>query len=313
MGSKGVEMSAGPRGKRMLLLGAGFSKNWGGRLAKEVWADVFTSKAVQVRERVRQALLKERSFEAVMEDVLTGKTYDSEDRKAIIDAVTGTFRRMDELYSQNMITVTSRRINYYTLISFLSKFSGSVLFTLNQDTLIEKLLQLHHHIRFDTPNVPPHNQVSDEGPVLPILPNSEGITFIKLHGSYNWATSDGTPVMVIGINKSAQISGSWLLTKYRNTFQAELKTGGVKLFVAGYSFSDEHVNESIAMAVKQYQCKIFIWDPVHPLDSLKGPTCQDILNGLIGWEPRLIDEVMPTKGVIQLAEEPNQIFPTFFD
>ncbi len=296
----------------MLLLGAGFSKNWGGRLAKEVWADVFTSRAIQARERVRQALLNEQSFEAVMEDVLTGKAYDSEDRKAIIEAVTGTFRRMDELFAQKMITVTSKRINYATLISFLSRLSGSFLFTLNQDNLIEQLLQLRQ-ITFDTPNVPCHGQVSDDGPVSPIQPSSGSIRLIKLHGSHNWTTSDGTPVMVIGKNKSNLIAGSWLLTKYRNTFEAELKSGGVKIFVIGYSFGDEHVNEIISMAATQHQCKIFIWNPEHPLDMLREPKRQEILHGLIGWEPRLIDEVMPVKGTTQIPDEPNQIFPTFFD
>jgi hypothetical protein len=65
-------MSVSQYGKMMLR---------GGRLAKEVWADVFTNSAVQARDRVRQALLNERSFEAVMEDVPTGKAYDSEIEK----------------------------------------------------------------------------------------------------------------------------------------------------------------------------------------------------------------------------------------
>ena len=105
--------------KRMLLLGAGFSKNWGGRLARDVWADLFTNSTVQAQERVRTALLNERSFEAVMEDVLTSTDYDSEDRHAIIKSVTATFQRMDTLFIQKMIRARDKEINYGTLNEFL--------------------------------------------------------------------------------------------------------------------------------------------------------------------------------------------------
>src|ERR1700688_4807394 len=93
----------GDFGKRVLLIGAGFSKNWGGRLANEVWADVFSSPAVQRQLRLRQALLHERSFEAVMEEVLTGADYDAADRRAMVGAVVRTFERMDELYKKTII------------------------------------------------------------------------------------------------------------------------------------------------------------------------------------------------------------------
>src|ERR1700682_1476294 len=138
--------------KRMLLLGAGFSKNWGGRLARDVWADLFTNPTVQTRERVRRALLNEKSFEAVMEDVLTGTNYDSADRQAIIKAVVNTFQRMDNLFIQKMIPAKDKEINYGTLYEFLSLFSGTCLFTLNQDTLLERLLQ-QRPIPFRTPYV----------------------------------------------------------------------------------------------------------------------------------------------------------------
>jgi hypothetical protein len=101
-------------GKRVLLVGAGFSKNWGGRLANEVWADVFSSSAVQCQHRLRQALIRERSFEAVMEDVLTGANYDAADRQAMIGAVVKTFVRMDELYRKTTISA-DKAINYATL------------------------------------------------------------------------------------------------------------------------------------------------------------------------------------------------------
>ncbi|MGH6811705.1 MAG: SIR2 family protein [Methylocella sp.] len=307
-------MSVSQSGKRMLLLGAGFSKNWGGRLAKEVWADVFTNSTVQARERVRQALLNERSFEGVMDDVLTGEDYDSEDLQAIIESVTKTFRRMDTLFMTKSINATRSRLNYGTLTSFLSKFSESVLFTLNQDTLLERLLQ-YSLIAFDTPYVQRFDdaKIPDEQPASSSQATSGNISIVKLHGSHTWSNSEGVPVMVLGISKSQRIAGSWLLTEYKKTFEEALYSGGVRLLVMGYSFGDKHVNEIIATAASHHQCRIFVWNPNHPLDMLQEPKQREILGGLMGWEPRLIDEVMPAIGQIQTPDDPNEIFPEFFN
>jgi SIR2-like domain len=299
---------------RMLLLGAGFSKNWGGRLASEVWADVFTNSNVQTRERVRKALLNQRSFEVVMENVLTDANYDSADRRAIVDSVTATFKRMDNLFIQTMINAIDKELNYATLKYFMSQFSGSVMFTLNQDTLLERLLQAWS-IAFDTPYVQQFDvaKISDERPASSFQATSGRIRIVKLHGSHTWLNSEGVPVMVLGINKSQTIAGSWLLTEYQNMFEAALGSGGVRLLVMGYSFGDKHINELIATAASRHQCKIFVWNPKHPLDMLQEQEQEQraILGGLMGWEPRRIADIMPATAGIRIAD--YQIFPEFFN
>jgi hypothetical protein len=310
--TKGDGMSTG----QLLLLGAGFSKNWGGRLASEVWADVFTNSAIQARDRVRKALLNERSFEAVMEDVLTGSGYDSEDRQAITKSVTDTFQRMDNLFAQKMILATDRLVNYATVKAFLSAFSGGFLFTLNQDTLLEQLLQ-QWTIPFRTPYVQQSGtaNIPDARPTS-VPTETPGITsVVKLHGSHTWRNSQGSPVMVIGENKSKTIAGSWLLTEYKSIFETVLNSGGVRLLVIGYSFEDEHINQAIGTATSSHQCKVFIWNPKHPLDMLdeKKQEQREILSGLIGWEPRLLRDVMPALGGgIRIPDALNDIFPGFF-
>jgi hypothetical protein len=70
--------------------------------------------------------------------------------------------------------------------------------------------------------------------------------YVKLHGSFNWRSSDGHSRMVIGKNKRGQIASEPLLEFYFNTFEKELSQKYGRLFVIGYSFLDEHINEVIA-------------------------------------------------------------------
>lgn len=289
--------------KSILLIGAGFSKNWGGRLASEVWADVFTNGAVQARERVRKALLNERSFEVVMENTLTDPNYDWEDQLAISGAISTTFKRMDDLFASTMIYAIDKEVNYATLKHLIKRFSGSFIFSLNQDTLLEKLLQ-HWSVPFATPYVQQIGtaKIPDDRPASAAYqPDARSITLVKLHGSRTWINSEGVPLMVIGVGKARMIAGSWLLTEYRNIFEAALSSGSVRLMVMGYSFADTHINEIIATAASRQQCGVFVWNPNHPLDMLSGQKA--ILDGLIGWEPRRLADMMPATGVIRTADE----------
>jgi hypothetical protein len=298
----------GDFGKRVLLIGAGFSKNWGGRLANEVWADVFSSPAVQRQLRLRHALLNERSFEAVMEDVLTGADYDAADRRAMVGAVVRTFERMDELYKKTIISA-DKAINYATLHNVLRRFQNGAgyLFSLNQDRLLEMLLEnrISHQMPHVAPGAP--HRIPSQRPNL--LSNAYSISLnpVKLHVCHTWINENGVPVMVIGKQKDAQIAGSWLLTEYENLFEAVLSSGDVRLLAVGYSFRDSHINKIIGDAVSQHQCKVFVWDPAHPLDVLD-TTAHDayartILDGLIGWEPRTIADLMPAVRTIQISDE----------
>jgi|ERR1700674_3093044 len=295
--------------KRVLLVGAGFSKNWGGRLASEVWADVFSNSAVQRQEHVRQAMLRERSFEAVLEEVLTGAYYNSDDQRAIIEAITQTFERMDELYRKTIIS-KDKLINYATLQFVFRRFkqTAGYFFTLNQDRLLELILD-NRAISYQIPHVPQIAQIRIPNERPSSLPNtySTSLNLIKLHGCYTWTNSEGAPVMVVGKEKEKKIAGSWLLTEYQKVFDSVLNSGSVRLLIIGYSFRDTHINKIIGRAVSQHQCKVFVWDPMHPLDTLNENSGEEnraaILGGLTGWEPRSIQEVMPAVRVIQIADE----------
>jgi hypothetical protein len=169
---------------------------------------------------------------------------------------------------------------------------------------------LQNKLLFETPYVQDFaaSTISDARPVTPFAPASGKIRVVKLHGSHTWINKEGVPIMVIGTNKSKTIAGSWLLTEYKNMFEEALNSGSVRLLVMGYSFKDAHVNKAISTAAASHQCRVFVWNPNHPLDMLKGE--RTICNGLMGWEPRSIVDVMPSAGGISIADE--GVFSEFF-
>jgi DNA-binding NtrC family response regulator len=57
-----VEPDIGRFSRSTILTGAGWTRNWGGRLAEELWQDLMGHRAVQNNDRLRSLLIGERSF-----------------------------------------------------------------------------------------------------------------------------------------------------------------------------------------------------------------------------------------------------------
>src|ERR1700730_2224136 len=89
-----VNLDIGNFSKRTILTGAGWTRNWGGRLAAEVWQDLMGHRTVQNNARLRELLLEESSFEATL-----GKTqaepFTPADRQAFEQALLDAFVAMD--------------------------------------------------------------------------------------------------------------------------------------------------------------------------------------------------------------------------
>jgi hypothetical protein len=127
--------------------------------------------------------------------------------------------------------------------------------------------------------------------------------YIKLHGSYNWLSSDGSNAMVIGLDKESYISREPLLRQYFAIFKEVLALPNRKLLVIGYNFRDKHINEIIAISIKNHGLKLFVLSPESPKqfvnkfflrdeeygfplnESKEYPFGDLILNGLTGYYP----------------------------
>ena len=93
--SSGAAMpDIGTFSNRTILTGAGWTRNWGGRLAEELWQDLMGHPAVQNNSRLRELLLDERSFEVALGRI-QAEPFTAADRQAFQQALLDAFVAMD--------------------------------------------------------------------------------------------------------------------------------------------------------------------------------------------------------------------------
>jgi hypothetical protein len=118
----------------VLLTGAGFSKNWGGRLAREVTNDLMSR--LQGNQHLLQ-LLNRANFEDVLAQVqgeIGSSNRESENRLNLLqDAITSVFDRMNHQFEERQFEFSNDVA--HSIQKFLVRFDA--IFTLNQDLLLE--------------------------------------------------------------------------------------------------------------------------------------------------------------------------------
>ena len=243
--------------------------------------------------------------------------FTDEEQEAIKTATWDAYEHIDrvilnEIAFSNpnwMIGIETFLINF-GLLNNTNKEKNSFIFTLNQDLLIERILYTlpdghPNRQRFRNLSIPglenelgwwfkgrnSENLTKDYLYVLPnedelkikksVLSNKEAFFLIKLHGSYNWKSYDGSDMMVIGKGKLKQINHEPLLDWYSKIFRSVLCQKERRLLIIGYGFGDAHINEIISEAVKEYQLKIYLLTEESP-DRLKEKLCS--LNSVIKTE-----------------------------
>lgn len=256
-----AELDIGTFSKRTILTGAGWTRNWGGRLAGEVWQDLMGHRAVQNNPRLRALLLEECSCEAALGRA-QAEPFTPADRQAFEQALLDAFIAMDwEIARPDH----DPWINIYKVQDLLFRFWGQrgdrvnagYMFTLNQDLWPERHLYNEHACGAAGPSLPgiqrrPTNQrlfttdiarYGDGFIMQPVGdPGAQGrlrgsFNVIKLHGSFNWRSVDGRNAMVVGTGKGAQIAAHPLLSWYWEIFRRVLIAGDVRLMIVGYGFA----------------------------------------------------------------------------
>ena len=200
----------------ILLTGAGFTKNFGAPLAKELWGVILGNPVLDFAPEVRRILLHDFDFESVYNNVMRGTRLpvgDERDwniqKQALRNAVKEAYEYIDfKIRDFRFGRDSPYPVNIYKVQDFIASFAGNsqkpgFFFTLNQDLFVERqyyngqrptLPGIKHRSNWFTTN---NNESLDADRVL-IPEDRTGILddspfyYLKLHGSSNWYSSDAT-------------------------------------------------------------------------------------------------------------------------
>ena len=298
----------------ILLTGAGFTCNFGGFLAKEMWALIFNHSEVGKYPQLKELLKDDFDYESIYYGVIEGNEFNEDEKKALTDAVFSAYKKLDDKIRKYRSLGKKQPVSINNVSKFIERFSGypaytgrnntkGFFFTLNQDLFIERY--------YSSPNFKPitlgvsqptisQDEEYDEKTHSVTLPlaadiertnplSSSKFFYVKLHASWNWYSSNGMRKMVIGRNKINQINTEPTLMRYLDIFKEVLLNKNVRFFVIGYGFADEHINKVIADSIEQNSLKLYILNPTDPenfkCDLCKKPLGQMIFSGLIGYYP----------------------------
>jgi len=275
--------------KNILLTGAGFTKNFGGFLAEEMWAQILVHPEVQKEWKVIEFMHNEFNYEKVYYEIMHEQSYLSvpQYKKAIHNALMQVYENLDYRIHNNYPD------SHEGIFQLINLFKGAedevgLVFSLNQDLYIERLF-MHKSIEdlmlpgldndpYKTGwqkyiNTVGYNYLKLENEIDIRLPVKK-LNYIKLHGSCNWKSRDGSNAVVIGLNKKDAIDREPLLKEYYRVFQEALFQKDVKLLVIGYGFGDDHINEIISKSLEyidnnEERMKLYVVSPEPPSEFKK--------------------------------------------
>ncbi len=319
--------------EKILLTGAGFTHNFGGPLATEMWAWIFNSKFIQSERSLRELMLKDFDFESVYYKVMEGK-YKADQKKAMQEAVLTAFDRLDKIireYNDNeQSSVNLSLVRENLLNRFYQQGKRCFIFTLNQDLFLERKYSEGHRPYLpgikqnQTWFTPSCREVMQRTYHYPDLPTSDQLNeikenelhnrnffYIKLHGSYTWISSQGSDLLVIGRGKTAKIKNEPLLKWYFELFQEVLFKPNRKILIIGYGFRDDHINEVLSEAISRYGLEIYIVSPVSPekfKNNLIRTSRYKIWLGLTGYFPFTLERMYNRSGLTQVGRSLTEHF-----
>ncbi|PRC92733.1 SIR2 family protein [Solimicrobium silvestre] len=310
----------------LLLLGAGFSRNWGGWLAGEAFEYLLGCPEVACNSHLQQLLWRnqpaggfENALAEVQANFIKSPQEHTKNLQDIQNAVTRMFEDMNRGFLEHP-DFEFQQARERMVGTFLTRFNA--IFTLNQDLLLEHYyidqnITLLSNGRWTGSDLPGMRPAPSGGTAIPNswaerswTPSSEDFNlaermqpYFKLHGSSNWKEKHGAPMLIMGGNKIREIGLSPVLLWYHQKFEECLNKPNAKLFVIGYGFRDKHINEVIIRAINENGLKMFviapeggdlarIANPTHTA-SIRVETSLEVAfeHGLIGASRRQLSDI----------------------
>ena len=274
-----------PVSETVLLTGSGFTKNYCGLLASEMWEEINNYIDNTDKERLKLLIKNELDFdyEKIFEEVMKRDKYSKEERDTINKCLLEAYKSMDQRIITNGYLYGHRVcIDSNALQNFIRDLAGGkkekgFFFTLNQDISIER----YFRTAVISPCIERINEsddslkqeifknnwfkkVPDEEELIKRKLDKEGkwknekVYYIKLHGSFDWKDSEDNEIMVIGTSKLEDIEKEPILKWYLEMFKCVLSMPNRRLLIIGYGFRDKHINDVIVNSINQYGLKLYI-------------------------------------------------------
>lgn len=317
--------------KTILFTGAGFTVNFGGFLAREMWSHIFNNPDLDTLPKIKELLRQNFDFEDVYSKVINDRSLPESEITKFQNIVIKSYEGLDFMVQNyNQTGDDPYGVNFHKVRQLLAGFAGSgsekgATFTLNQDLFLERKchsypfgLAIPQHQDYfqqiqsgsiDTKkliSLPVHEQINEFKDKY--LSSIGDHVYIKLHGSHGWISSDGKTRMILGTNKYADLMREPLLKWYFELFEEAIYRQDVRLFIIGYSFRDDHINECLLKAVEEYGLKIYILSPENPellKKRLFGEPSQSgilwsqkntkkIWDGVYGYFPYMLKDIFPS-------------------
>ncbi|MCX7173760.1 MAG: SIR2 family protein [Proteobacteria bacterium] len=274
----------------ILLLGAGFSHNWGGMLANDVFGHLLGCPEIANDPYLRQLLWSRRDsggFENALAEVQRDFIRSPQDHTQHLQylqrAIADVFADMNQGF-MDIVDFEYQQFIDHTVRAFLVRFDA--IFTLNQDLLLEHHY-LNENIALTAPRIwggaqlPGMSRSPNPNPAYPLpttwahydwftLPQTEFKIeprlqpVVELHGSSNWHDKIAGPLLIMGGDKVRDIQFHPILSWYFSQFEHCLSQPDTRLMVIGYGFRDSHINTAIINAVAHSGLRFSLIDPSGP-------------------------------------------------
>ncbi|MFA7685279.1 MAG: SIR2 family protein [Candidatus Gracilibacteria bacterium] len=312
----------------VILTGAGFTRNFGGFLGKDITAMIFNSPLVQTSDNLRKLMTDIPDFESAYFEVFNNKIYSQSERVNFQKAVEEAYKLLDDTIKHWVFDGKNEPNTYFLFGKLFTLLIGAsnergMFFTLNQDLFMERQCGYRPPgaARFpetfygvggrelESKDFVTLSDYEIEETVEREIESNAGSQYIKLHGSYGWLSNDGSHRMIVGKNKLDDINSIPLLKYYFEIFKRTILEGNKKkILIIGYGFQDPHINEVLLEGVEKHETKIFVINPSDLgsfVENLANstPPCSKLLKGLGGYYPNVLKDILP----------PNQSFTPVFE
>lgn len=295
--------------KYYLLVGAGFSRNWGGWLASEAFEYLLGDPAVIPSAELKTLLWKHQTtggFEAALDELQRDTTPGARTREQQLQsAVRRMFDSMNAAFKFKSLEFRDGTANDPPVRNFLHRFAA--IFSLNQDLLLEHCYRGGQDGLIDRRDVRTERdweipgmrlaRTSDDQVVFPSatgiwVPSEEHVIgqdwqpILKLHGSANWRTAESSDIMILGGGKARAIERYPVLRWYAQVFSECLNDPESRLMIVGYGFRDPHINDVLTQAIDS-GLKIFVIDQ---LGADVAAATNPLPKSAIGFKPTALEE-----------------------